>query len=395
MLKDSFYRPNLRYEVIYSSTKDDSEKIAELIKTDFKGQSGIIYCLTVKEVDELAKRLVANKIRACPYHAQLDPTTRKKYQEAWYNGVVLVIVATIAFGMGINKMDVRFVIHYSMSKSLENYYQETGRAGRDGKEAKCILYYRFQDAFRATSLFFAEANALKIIYQMIKFCYDRMHCRKKQLAQYFGDADCACNKMCDNCCNSYIYKEIDASQYYKDMLRIMECAERVKERVTPLKMIEAWTGKGSKKIRPDGLKKPEHPRQICESILINLVLEGYLKEEFHFTPYSTISYIVPGYNQLYKKGPVKIKICVPGERRESDESSHFRNLINHSGANEAVNNHDINEIQTDESDPIVPTPKRSKRPTVIDDDDESSNEIICDSVIQPTTSRSDSPILLD
>lgn len=181
VFKDSFFRDNLHYSIerVDDLKKEDLiEKISHTIQSRFSGQSGLIYCLTIKEVEEISQNLLSNGIQAMAYHAQLTPEKRNRAYYRWFNNEVQVIVATVAFGMGINKSNVRFVFHYSMSKSFENYYQETGRAGRDGEEAQCILYFKFADIFRATSLVFSERNGLANVYSMVAFCLNRRTCRK-------------------------------------------------------------------------------------------------------------------------------------------------------------------------------------------------------------------------
>lgn len=201
--------------------------------------------------------------------------------------------------MGINKLDVRFVIHYSMSKSLENYYQETGRAGRDGELAHCILLFRFNDVFRATSLMVSEPNGRKNVYNIAAYCVDKRTCRKKLLARYFNDKTLKergeeCGGLCDNCDTRTQLKQVDCRKYIGDLYNLIENAGNRKEKMTPLKLVDAWTGKGAKNLRLDSVKPPTLTRAQCEHAILLMLIDGFLMEEFHFTPYSTISYLKPG-----------------------------------------------------------------------------------------------------
>jgi len=314
VLRDSFYRPNLQYIVIDALTKDKIEEVAELIKARYKNnECGIIYCLTIKDCEEVSNKLKGLGIKSGYYHAQMEPEKRTKVQQKWYKNEIQVIVATVAFGMGINKLDVRFVIHYSMSKSVENYYQETGRAGRDGEYAECIMFFNFQDVFRASTLMFTERNGVKNVYNMLRYCLEQKMCRKLAIAQHFGDS---CDKivngncgMCDNCdisvkANQGEFRRetvIDAAKLLIDVLKILDHASRLDERMTSLKLMDALYGKGSVKLRVKDVSVPKYDRNTTEKIIGFLLIDGYLAEDFHFTPYSTISYIVPGGNIIKSK----------------------------------------------------------------------------------------------
>ena len=222
VFKSSFNRPNLYYEI-----RDKVNVRRELIKfiKENPGKSGIIYCLSRKKTEEIAEFLTVNGIKALPYHAGMDAATRARNQDMFLMEEVDVIVATIAFGMGIDKPDVRFVIHYDIPKSLEGYYQETGRAGRDGKEGICITFYSYKDILKLEK--FMQGKPLseqeigkQLLLETVAYA-ESNRCRRKILLNYFGEdypQDNCCN--CDNCLHPQ--KLFEGKEYLETVLELVD-----------------------------------------------------------------------------------------------------------------------------------------------------------------------------
>ena len=284
VFKSSFNRKNLYYEV-RPKTKDVDRDIIRFIKNN-PGKSGIIYCLSRKKVEELAETLKINQIAALPYHAGMDVATRSENQDAFLNERVDVIVATIAFGMGIDKPDVRFVIHYDLPKSLEGYYQETGRAGRDGGEGTCITYYSRKDLQKLDKLLQSKSvNEQEICHQLLMETANYAEssvCRRKILMHYFGEefTEENCGN-CDNCLHPK--KSVDATD---ELTAVLEVILEMNEKYRVEYVSNVLIGRGTDEIRQNGDDQREGfgslentDERLVNTIIQQAVIAGYLEKD--------------------------------------------------------------------------------------------------------------------
>lgn len=333
VFKSSLSRPNLTYSIVPKPglAEDTMFAMIDWIQTHHQGETGIIYCLSKKDTETVASaiyRLSDQQISTHSYHADMDDDSKHRVHILWRQKKLQVVVATIAFGLGINHPDVRFVIHHSISKSLDGYYQESGRAGRDGNASQCVVFFRGADIFRVTGMVVADPGGLNQAYAMLCYALCKTRCRRDLILEYFNlgnislpliDCYVPDSTTCQNCDVCIKLKNQNHQAFSNSLVDCTDAAITIlnlvynlnpspdlnpsdtrvtcNQIITLLKSIKDTSLPSSlldlKRAGEISLPLPKSfTKEVCEVIILRLLVAGYVKEDFHFTAYSSISYLV-------------------------------------------------------------------------------------------------------
>ncbi|KAH8815331.1 hypothetical protein F5884DRAFT_771968 [Xylogone sp. PMI_703] len=379
----SFNRPNIYYEVRskkeIGSSKEVLKSIANLILDKYRGQTGIIYTLSRKGCEELAQQLKEQyNIDAHHYHASMSAPEKATVQKKWQSGQWKVIVATIAFGMGIDKPDVRFVIHHTVPKSLEGYYQETGRAGRDGRPSACYLYYGYGDTAMLQRFIndsegspSQKARQREMLNRMIQYCWNQIDCRRVEILGYFNERFTKeqCNHTCDNCASDSVRVAVDYTNYARAGIDVVK--EVQSENVTMLHCVKILLGKtDEKKIRDLGHDQlsgygaaKDLNRGQVERIFHRLVAENALTEDNLMEGRFPTKYIKLGSNYrdfLSGRRPLRLHELVsasPAPKKNKSKKAAQSSSKSGTGVAAAVSRHSPYP-STMLTSPIQPAPRK-------------------------------------
>ncbi|MGB3468311.1 MAG: DNA helicase RecQ [Cyclobacteriaceae bacterium] len=325
LFKSSFNRTNLYYEI---RQKTEAKKQLVRYVKEHKGKAGIIYCLSRKKVEEIAEFLRVNDVKAAPYHAGLDSNQRMKNQDDFLNEEVDVIVATIAFGMGIDKPDVRFVVHYDAPKSIEGYYQETGRAGRDGINGKCLMFYSYNDILKLEKFnkdkTVSERENAKFLLEEVASYAESSVCRRKQLLHYFGEEfpkdNCG---MCDNCVHPK--EKFDGQQHVE---KVIKAVMQTDERFSLNHLVNVLIGKESQHVKSYNHnelevygKGADESEDFWKSVIRQVLLHEYLEKDIENVGVFKVT--DKGRKYLESPEPVELSkdhVYIPGQQEEESEN---------------------------------------------------------------------------
>ncbi|KAK0392699.1 hypothetical protein NLU13_2194 [Sarocladium strictum] len=378
VFSQSFNRPNLYYEVKpKTSNQKATEAIAALINSKYSGLTGIVYTLSRKQAEQVAASLTSSGITARHYHAGIDPQQKVEVQTKWQKGIVKVVVATIAFGMGIDKPDVRFVLHHGLPKSLEGYYQETGRAGRDGNPSDCILFYGKADIRVLKKLiqdgdgsYEQKERQMAMLSRVAAFCDNQSDCRRTEILRYFGEDFSAdqCEKACDNCKAGLTFEQEDFTECAIAVLEVL----RIQEKLTARQCADILKGRKSLDTDdPESLELHGSQRhlEIYEIVRVveKLLAEKALHENNVVNKYGmAIQYLKPGpFARLFSSGQRKLMLTVQVKDKASKAPKKKKTT------KKSKRNQEESTMQsTYVSSPVNQRKTRGSRAVISDDDDD-------------------------